>query len=279
MHKQYATKLFDKYMREHSDPRDLSFREQNEVIYELLKTKFDHEADINDVAEIVERKFPQESPMYRPQQSTQQPKQSKEDMNKEIMGFLNSGGWSEVAPLAIPPFDANGQVASAINYNAFAAAVKQHTVYGTGTNPVRPDILSWIVINLDQAKPSHLEHYPQVVERVVAKIVEKIVPLTRREEQKHNFNLEKLMNAPGVEAIKGIGEQVQKKPVVSEAELAAQARHDLDENAVMGDVRSVISGHAHSGSHAATKYEREILTNLMNAGIRKNNPAETILAN
>jgi len=278
MYKAKAIELYDEYARR-DDARDLSFRQIDAVVDALLKTRFDHPADVDDVAAVVERVCPQESPMmYRPQQSTQQPKQSKEDMNKEIMAFLNSGRWSEVAPRAIPPFDANGQVASAINYNAFAAAVKRHTIYGTGINPVRADILAQIVLGLDQAKPSHLEHYPQVVERVVEKIVEKTAPLTRREEAKQNFKLDKVMNR-AESPIKGINWEIAKEPAATQAQLEAQARHDLNENAVMGDVRSVISGHTHSGSHAATKYEREILTNLMNAGIRKNVPAETILAN
>ncbi len=78
--------------------------------------------------------------------------------------------------------------------------------------------------------------------------------------------------------IKGINEEFAKQPAASQAQLEAQARHDLGENETMGTVRSVIAGHSHSGSHAATKYEREILTNLMNSGIRKSVPAETILA-
>jgi len=73
--------------------------------------------------------------------------------------------------------------------------------------------------------------------------------------------------------------QAAKKAIVPQAQLEAQARHDLRENEVMGDVRSVISGHTHSGSHAATRYEREILTNLMNDGVRKHLSAETILTN
>jgi len=104
------------------------------------------------------------------------------------------------------------------------------------------------------------------------------MPLTRREEAKHNFNLDKLMNSSG-SPIKGTSEQVANKPFVPQAQLEAQARHDLRENEVMGDVRALIAGHSHSGSHAATRYEREILTNLMNTGIRQNLSAEKILAN
>src|SRR5260221_13726154 len=265
MHKQYATELFDRYMREHSDPRDLSFRQIDAVIDALLKTRFDHPADVDDVAAVVERVCPQENEMFRPTpqsgKSTQQ-QQSPQEQKQILAQFLEKDYAAKVAPNAIQLVDQNGKIVSKINLNAFAAAVKSETTYGTGKHPVRHDILSEIVLRLDQA--GLLEHVPQVVERVVE--VEKTVPLTRREEQKHNFNLDKRMNAPGVDAIKGASEQTAKKPIISEAELAAQARHDLNENAVMGDIRSVISGHTHRGSHSGTPYEREILTNVMNDG-------------
>src|SRR5713226_5864875 len=123
MHKQYATKLCDKYMREHSDARDLSFREQNEVIYELLKTKFDHEADINDVAEIVERQFPQENQMHRPYNPTQKPQQKQSiDEVRQIIEYFVAHYWPTYTR-AIPPTE-NGQKKNNINYMAFGTAVR-----------------------------------------------------------------------------------------------------------------------------------------------------------
>ncbi len=269
MFKQKATELFDRYMREHSDPRDLSFRQIDAVIDALLKTRFDHPADIDDVAAVVERVCPQEKNQM-PQ--TQKPKQ-KQSIKEvaQIIEYFIANYWARLVPKAIVPTE-NGNKRNAINYLNFGTAVRERFNEG---KRIGHDVLGEIALSLDAA--GLLEHHPQVVERIVE--VEKKVPLTRREEQKHSFNLNKLMNAPGVDAIKGIGEQVQRKPVVSEAELAAQATHDLRENEVMGDVRSVISGHTHSGSHSSTRYEREILQNVMTDGIRKNLSAETILTN
>ena len=267
MDKNSATLLFDSYART-DDAADLSFRQIDTVIHRLMKLP---SATITHVAYIVKQEFPE---MFRPnsQQRTQQ-QQSPQEQKQILAQFLEKDYAAKVAPNAIQLVDQNGKIVSKINFNAFAAAVKSETTYGTGKHPVRHDILSEIVLRLDQA--GLLEHVPQVVERVVE--VEKPVPLTRREEQKHNFNLDKRMNAPGADAIKGIGEQAQKKPVVSEAELAAQARHDLNENAVMGEINSKIAQHAHHGrSHSATSYERKILEGIRDAGIRAGTPNETI---
>ena len=152
---------------------------------------------------------------------------------------------------------------------AFGTAVRNRFNEG---KRIGHDILGEIVLALDQQKL--LEHPPAVVERIVEKEVH--VPLTRREEAKQNFNLDKLMNR-AESPIKGINEEIAKEPAATQAQLEAQARHDLNENTVMGDVRSVIAGHSHSGSHAATKYEREILTSTMNDGIRRGISAEKIL--
>ncbi len=277
MYKQYATELFDRYMRERSDARDLSFRQIDAVIDALVATRFDHNATTDDVAKIVEQKFPQEeSQMFRPtpqsgKSTQQQPTQSKEEQRQIITYFFNQKYWERVAPLAIPPVTDDAKMGSVINFKAFFSAIDANVRAGVH---LRHDILSEIVLALDRDKL--LEHFPTVVERVVEKLVP--TPRTRREEAKQNFNLDKLMNR-AESPIKGINEEFAKQPAASQAQLEAQARHDLGENETMGTVRSVIAGHSHSGSHAATKYEREILANVMNDGIRKNTPAETILAN
>ena len=245
MDKQSAVRLFDQYMQR-SDALDLDDRLQQVIIRKL---QWLNSADINDVVRVVEE-TEENQKMYRgnsPQQSqSTQQQQSPQEQKQILAQFLEKDYAAKVAPNAVQLVDQNGKIVSKINFNAFAAAVKSETTYGTGKHPVRHDILSEIVLRLDQA--GLLEHHPQVVERIVE--VEKTVLPTRREEQKHNFNRDQQMNR-AESPIKGIGEQAPKKPVVSEAELAAQARHDLNENAVMADVRRVIAMHSHSGSHAA----------------------------
>jgi len=224
MRKQKATELFDLYMQR-DDARDLSFRQIDAVIDTLVLIPH-IEGNTDDVARIVEQKFPKENQMHRPYSPTQKPQQ-KQSIKEvaQIIEYFIANYWARLVPKAIVPTE-NGNKKNAINYLNFGTAVRERFNEG---KRIGHDVLGEIALSLDAA--GLLEHHPQVVERIVE--VEKPVPLTRREEQKHNFNLEKLMNAPGVEAIKGIGEQVQKKPVVSEAELAAQARHDLNENSVM----------------------------------------------
>ncbi len=276
MDKQQATLLLDQYMQSDS-ARDLSFRQSDAVVGVLMTTFIDSEdVDVSDVARVVEKLFKENKGMFRPTpqsgKSTQQ-QQSPQEQKQILAQFLTHNYAALVAPNAVKFVDENGKVVSKINMQAFANAVKAETIYGTGSRPIRHDILSEIILRLDQA--GLLEHVPQVVERIVE--VEKAVPLTRREEQKHNFNLDKRMNAPGVDAIKGASEQTAKKPVVPQAQLEAQARHDLRENAVMGEINSKIAQHAHHGrSHSATSYERKILEGIRDAGIRAGTPNETI---
>ncbi len=258
-----AVLLLDEYMRR-DDAVDVDDKQQQRVIRKLSWLE---KADVNTVVQIVE----EENSMYRgnsPQQTQQSKKQSIDEV-RQIIEYFVEKYWSTYTR-AIPPTE-NGMKKSNINYVAFGTAVRNRFNEG---KRIGHDILAEIVLTLDQQKL--LEHPPQVAVKEVEKEVH--VPLTRREEAKHNFNLDKLMNSSG-SPIKGTSEQVANKPFVPQAQLEAQARHDLRENEVMGDVRALIAGHSHSGSHAATRYEREILTNLMNTGIRQNLSAEKILAN
>lgn len=273
MDKQSAVMLLDQYMQR-ADAVDLDERQQQRVIRKL---QWLNSADVNTVVKIAE----EENSMYRgnapqsQQNPTQKGTQTKKEINEIISYFLSEKYFERMAPQAVPLCNEDGSVRSMINTKAFFQAVHEQTTAGIGKQRVGHDILGGIVIKLDQDKL--LEHYAQTVERVVE--VEKPVPLTRRQEAKQNFALDKAMNRDSDSPIKGIGVPEAKKPAATEAELVAQASHDLQENETMGSVRSVIAGHRNSASHSATRYEKEILTNLMTDGIRKNLPAETILAN
>ncbi len=277
MDKQTAVFLLDEYFQR-DDALDLNEKQEQVIIRQLMWLTYQPTPE--DVAKIVE-----ENPMFRTvspnrytpeasekQRRSQQTQQSAQEQKQILAQFLTEDYAARVAPNMVRLVDQNGKIVSKINFNAFAAAVKSETTYGTGKHPVRHDILSEIVLRLDQA--GLLEHVPQVVERVVEKLVP--TPLTRREEAKQNFKLEKQMNR-AESPIKGINEEVAKKPVVSETELARVAAHDLEQNSIMGEINTKIAIHAHHGrSHSATSFEKKILENIRDAGIRAGLPNEKI---
>jgi hypothetical protein len=122
-----------------------------------------------------------------------------------------------------------------------------------------------------------LIHKPKVVERIVE--VERPTPLSLAEQAKRDNEAQKRANANRDDSpIKGYSRPEAKKPVATTEQLEEQARHDLNENAVMGEVRNSIAQHTHSGSHSGTRYERQILTAIMDQGIRAGTPTEKILA-
>src|SRR5258706_12416204 len=193
MDKSTAIDLFDKYMRR-DDALDLDDRLQAIVIRKL---QWLNSANMNDVIRVVQET--EENQMHRgnsPQQ-TQQPKKQSIDEVRQIIEYFVEKYWFTYTR-AIPPTE-KGMKKSNINYVAFGTAVRNRFNEG---KRIGHDILGEIVLNLDQQKL--LEHPPQVVERIVE--VEKQVPLTRKQEARHDFELDRKMNS-GDSAIKGIGEQ------------------------------------------------------------------------
>lgn len=194
---------------------------------------------------------------------------------RQVVEKLLNEYWARVVPKAIPPVSGDGVIHQR-NYTALAVALNTETVLGKGKRPVRHDTLADIVTALD--RQGALEHYPEVVEKIVQ--VEKKVPLNRKEAHKLAADLTREMNRPGRSPIQGFGpvkDDEPQPPRASQAQLEAQARNDLHENEVMGDVRSLIGMHRNSGSHSATRYEREILTNVMEQGIERGDAADKIL--
>src|SRR5258708_14944224 len=261
MDRQIAEMTIDSYFRTHENPVDLNENQILVVIAELMKVE---SAGIKDVARIIKREFPMRLSANR-YNRTEQPQQtqSKEDWDKIIIAFLRSKSWSEVAPLAIPPYDANGLV-SAINRDAFAAAINRHTVCGTGTNPVRADILAAIVLGLDQAKPTLLEHYPPITERIVQ--VEKPTPLSVEEQLKRNRELDRKMNAKDAPVFKSRTKQP--KGATQEEILAVATQHAAD-NDTAGRIIAKIGGHR-GKSRGATEAEKTLLENILTAGRETN---------
>ncbi len=261
MDRQIAEMTIDSYFRTHENPVDLNENQILVVIAELMKVE---SAGIKDVARIIKREFPMRLSANR-YNRTEQPQQtqSKEDWDKIIIAFLRSKSWSEVAPLAIPPYDANGLV-SAINRDAFAAAINRHTVCGTGTNPVRADILAAIVLGLDQAKPTLLEHYPPITERIVQ--VEKPTPLSVEEQLKRNRELDRKMNAKDAPVFKSRTEQP--KGATQEEILAVATQHAAD-NGTAGRIIASIGNHR-GKSRGATEAEKTLLENILTAGRETN---------
>ena len=262
MDRQIAEMTIDSYFRTHENPVDLNENQILVVIAELMKVE---SAGIKDVARIIKREFPMRLSANR-YNRTEQPQQtqSKEDWDKIIIAFLRSKSWSEVAPLAIPPYDANGLV-SAINRDAFAAAINRHTVCGTGTNPVRADILAAIVLGLDQAKPTLLEHYPPITERIVQ--VEKPTPLSVEEQAKRNRELDRRMNAKDNPTIKGIGDHGQ--PKATQEEILKVATQHKNDNEAAGRIIAIIGNHR-GKSRGATEAEKTLLENILTAGRETN---------
>ncbi len=124
MYKAKAIELYDEYARR-DDARDLSFRQIDAVIDTLVNTRWTRAVNTDDVARIVEQKFPQEeNQMFRPtpqsgKSTQQQPAQSKEEQRQIITYFFNQKYWERVAPLAIPPVTDDAKMGSVINFKAF----------------------------------------------------------------------------------------------------------------------------------------------------------------
>lgn len=214
--------------------------------------------------------------MHRPLQA---PTETEVAARRAVLLDFIQNKWALMVPKAVPPFDDEDKIKSEKNFQALAAALNQYTVIGKGNRPVRADVLADIVAALD--KGGYLEHYPEVVEKIVE--VERKVPLNRKEALKASTDLTRLMNAKDLSPIQGFSSGGEKdkesQPRASREQLEAQAAKDLSDNETMGDVRALIQAHSHSGSHAATKYEREILTSTMNDGIQKGLEPKDIKAN
>jgi len=200
MDKQSAIMLFDSYART-DDYVDLSFRQIDVVVTRLMKLP---SATITHVAYIAQQEYPE---MFKPnsqqrtQQQEQRPTQSQDEMKQVLQDFLASD-WAQLTAGAFLPLKSD----SPVNFKNFCELLNAETVIGTGTKLVRREVLADIATRLFA---QGLLERPRIVERVVE--VEKTVPLTRKQEAKHNFNLDKLMNAPGVDAIKGASEAGRKE--------------------------------------------------------------------
>ena len=268
MYRRYASELFDRYMREHSDPRDLDAEQIEVVIDRLIRRRYDHTpANIGDVAAVIHEEFPKEKEMFRsghqaPQQ-TQQPTQTRQEMHKVIADFLNSD-WANCAPGTIPPI-VDGRVASTVNRNAFDAALKTETTYGSGTDPVRRDILSRIVVELF-ARGS-LERV-RIVERVVEKVVEKQVPPSPEEVAKRHRELDRKMNAKDAPVFKTRNEQPK---AATQEQILAEATKHADSDKAAQNIIAIIGNYRRKtrGSDAA---EKELLENILAAGREAGTP-------
>ena len=177
--------------------------------------------------------------------------------------FLNEY-WARVVPKAIPPISSDGVIHQK-NYGALALALNQETILGKGKRPVRHDVLADIVTALDGQ--GAFEHFPEVVEKIVQ--VEKKVPLTRKEALKAAADLTREMNKKDRSPIQGFGpvkDDEPQPPRVTQAQLEAQARNDLRQNEIMGEINASIAQHR-GKSHGATDAERKILEGMRDAGI------------
>lgn len=192
-----------------------------------------------------------------------------------LVDFINTK-WALVVPKAVPPFDENEQIKSEKNYKALAAALNHYTVIGKGSQPVRADVLADLVAALD--KGGYLEHFPETTVEKIVEVEKKVpTPLTRKEAVKASADLTRMMNAKDQSPIKGHGpDPFSTKPRKSLAETEAQARHDLNENTIMGEINSSIQQHR-GKTHGDTDAQRKILARIRDEGIDNNTPNAEIL--
>lgn len=193
-----------------------------------------------------------------------------------LMAFMNDG-WSKAAPKAIPPFDkTQKEVANKKNFEIFVTALHDHTVAGEGNKPITAEVLTEIVAALYEGtlpiKATDGTHYPRL-ERYPD-----VVAPTRKETLKAASDLTRQMNAKGLSPIQGFGtkEKEAQPPRASQAQIEAQARHDLNENSLMGDINSSIQQHR-GKTHGDTDAQRKILLRIRDEGIDANTPNAEIL--
>lgn len=194
---------------------------------------------------------------------------------KEVLNkFMSDGSFEAICPKVVPIFNADGSTRSQKNFDVFAAALGQHTLLGKGDQPVRADVLASLCAQLRDA--GAFQNLPENVERVVE--FEKKVAPTRRETLKSDAEMCRKMNDPNVDVIRGRGEidgRREQKPKATQAQLEAQAKSDLRDNEIMGEVNHSISIHR-GKSHGDTDAQRRILENTRDTAIDENVPAEQI---